>query len=80
MTCEIIKIQKKKSRYGKYYFLCCFKDLEGNSFITYIYESMRNYSRWKKVLNVGTTLSGLNLLKGRKNIIDADSRFSIVKE
>lgn len=78
MTCEIIKIQKKRSRYGGYYYLVCFKSLEGKSFISYLYPRMRNFCRWKKVLNVGTTLSGLRTVKARKNIIDADSRFAIV--
>ena len=79
MTAEIIKIQKKKSRYGGYYWLVCFKSLSGKSCISYIYERMRNYSRWKKVLNVGNILSSLKTVKGKPNIVDADSRFVLVK-
>jgi len=80
MTAEIIKINKRPSRYGGYFFLACFKDLEGKSYISYLYPKMRNFSRWKKVLNVGTMLSGLKTVKGRKNMIDADSRFQVVEE
>lgn len=80
MTVEIIKISKKQSRYGGFFYLVCFKSLEGKSYISYIYKSMRNYKRWRKVLNVGTILSGLKVLKTRKNIIDADSKFAVVEE
>ena len=80
MTCEIIKIQKKSSKYGGHFFLVCFKDLEGNSYISYIYPKMRNYKRWRKVLSTGTTLSGLRTVRGRKNIVDADSKFNVVEE
>ena len=80
MTVKIIKISKKRSRYGGFFYLVCFKSLEGKSLISYIYKSMRNYKRWCKVLDVGTSLSGLKLLKGRRNIIDADSKFVVVEE
>ena len=79
MTAEIIKLNRKKSRYGGYYYLVCFKSLSGKSCISYIYEKMRNDSRWKKVLNVGTILSSLKTVKGKSNIVDADSKFVIVK-
>ena len=78
MTCEIIKIQKKKSRYGGYFYYAFFKSLTGKSYYTCIYERMRNYSRWKKVLDVGITLTGLKLSTKGKNLIDADSRFNVV--
>ena len=80
MTAELIKINKRPSRYGGYFYLVCFKGLDGKSYISYIYPKMRNYSRWKKVLDTGITLSGLRLVRGKKNLIDADSRFSIVSE
>lgn len=48
MTVEIIKISKKQSRYGGFFYLVCFKSLEGKSYISYIYKSMRNYKRWRK--------------------------------
>jgi len=80
MTAKIIKIQKKSSKYGGHFFFVCFKDLEDNSYISYIYPKMRNYKRWCKVLDVGIILSGLRTVRGRKNIVDADSRFAIVEE
>jgi len=80
MTAEIIKIQKRPSKYGGFFYLVCFKGLNGQSYISYIYPKMRNYARWKKVLDVGITLSGLHLVKGKRNLVDADSRFVKVEE
>jgi len=77
MIATVIKITKKPSRYGSFYYLVCFKSLAGKSYISYIYEKMRNFSRWKKVLREGVTLKGLKL-KGLK-LIDADSRFTVLK-
>ena len=75
MTAEIIKLQKKKSRYGGFFYYVFFKSLMGKSYYTCVYERMRNYSRWKKVLDVGVTLTGLKLSKKKPNLIDADSSF-----
>lgn len=75
MTCEIIKIKKQRSRYGGDLYLVCFKSLSGGSYITYLSPKFRNFSRWKKVLDIGITLTGLKLSKKRPNLIDADSRF-----
>ena len=79
MIATIIKITKKPSRYGGFYYLLCFKNLEGKSYISYIYEKMRNFSRWKKVLKEGITLKGLKLVRGKNKLIDADSRFVVLK-
>ena len=78
MTAEIIKISKKRSKFGGWVYLVCFKSLSGGSYISYISPKFRNFTRWKKVLDTGTTLSNLKLVKGNKKLIDADSRFSIV--
>ena len=80
MICEIIKISKKRSKYGGYFYLVCFKSDTGKSYITYVYEKMRNYHRWSKVLNKGVVLAGLKLVRGKRNIVDADSRFTVIKE
>ncbi len=80
MTATIIKISRRPSRYGGHFFLVCFKGLNGQSYISYIYPKLRNYSRWKKVLDTGVMLSGLHCVKGKKNLIDADSRFQIVED
>lgn len=78
MTAQIIKITKSKSRYGGDLFLVCFKSLTGKSYISYIAPKFRNFSRWKKVLDIGITLTGLKLSKKKPNLIDADSRFKVV--
>lgn len=75
----IIKIERKisKSRYGGHYYLVCFKDDNGRSYFTYVYPKMRNFARWSKAMREGTTLKNLTLKSGR--LIDADSRFLVVK-
>jgi hypothetical protein len=81
MIATIIKIEKKRSRYGGYFFYCFFKGTDGKAYYTCLYERMRNFKRWSKVMDVGVTLSNLRLVKGKKdNLIDADSRFKLVKE
>jgi len=80
MTAKIIKIQKKSSRYGGHFFYAFFKGLDGKSYYTCLYPKMRNFSRWKKVLDVGITLTGLKKVIGKDNLLDADSRFKVVEE
>lgn len=80
MTAEIVKIQKKPSRYGGFFFYAFFKGLDGKSYYTCLYPKMRNFARWKKVLDVGTTLSNLRLIKDNNKLIDADSNFKVVEE
>ncbi len=78
MTAEIIKITKQRSKFGGMVYLVCFKSLTGKSYISYLAPKFRNFSRWKKVLSTGVTLTGLKLSSKGKNLIDADSRFSVV--
>jgi len=67
-------------RDGKPYRLVCFKLEDGGSAITYIGETMRNYTEWKNNLTVGTVLEGLRLREGSKGkLIDADSHPKPVK-
>ena len=83
MIATIIKIQKKKSQYGGYFYYVFFKGADSNtSYYTCVYERMKNFRRWKDVLDVGTVLSNLHLVKkgNNKKLIDADSRFKIVEE
>lgn len=75
MICTIIKIQKRKSRYGGHFYYAFFKDDKGKSFYTCLYPKMRNFARWNKILKVGVTLAGLHTVKNKTKLIDADSRF-----
>lgn len=79
MIAKIIKIQKKASRYGGFFYHVFFKG-GGQSYFSYIYPKMRNFARWKKVLKVGFMLSGLRVMDKNKRLIDADSRFSVVED
>lgn len=80
MTAKIIKIQKKSSRYGGFFFYVFFKGLDDKSYYSCLYPRMRNFTRWNKVLDVGTTLSNLKLVKGKDKLINADSRFVLIEE
>ena len=75
MTATITKITKRKSKHGGDYYLVEFLTVKKERYITYVYTTRRNYTRWKKVLKQGMRLSGLKPLKFKRNIIDADSRF-----
>lgn len=82
MIAKLIRVEKRPSRYGGFFHYAFFKGINGKSYYTCLFPRMRNYSRWKKVMIVGLTFKGLRLLKkgNKKNLIDADSRFSIIEE
>lgn len=80
ITAQITSIKKKISHLGGFYYHVFFKGENGRDYFTYIYPKMMNFKRWKKVLKEGIVLSDFKLLKGRKNLINADSNFKIVKE
>lgn len=78
MIAKLIKIKRKPSKYGGYFYYAFFKEKNTDkSYYTCLYPKMRNFTRWKKVMREGVVLKGLKILKNR--LIDADSKFSIVK-
>lgn len=83
MIATLIKIEKRPSRYGNYFYYAFFKEVNtGKSYYTCLFPRMRNYKRWRKVMTVGLIFEGLKLLKkgNRPNLIDADSKFKIVEK
>lgn len=81
MIATITKIQKKSSRYGGHFFYVFFRSIDGKkSYYSCLYPKMRNFARWKLVMDIGTTLTNLKLVKGKPKLIDADSKFVIVEE
>lgn len=78
MVATLIKLEKKPSRYGGHFFYAFFKATDASSYYTCLYPRMRNWTRWSKVLKIGTVFSGLKLVKGKSNLINADSNFKIV--
>ncbi len=81
ITATIIKIEKKPSRYGGYFFYAFFKEVKtGKSYYTCLYPKMRNFCRWKQILREGITLKNLRLVRGHSKLIDADSRFKLLFE
>lgn len=77
MKAKITKIQKKPSRYGGFFYHVFFSDGD-KSYYSYIYPKMRNFARWKKVLEEGIVLTGLKVMENR--LVDADSRFTVVED
>ena len=80
MILTIMSLKKKPSKYGGIFYYVFFKSQNGESYYSCIFPKMRNYQRWKKVLKEGVTLKDLKLVKGKKNLIDADSRFKTLTE
>jgi len=81
MIATITKIQKKRSRYGGFFFYVFFSSADGKkSYYSCMYPKMRNFARWKKVLGIGVSLSNLKLVKGKAKLIDADSKFILIEE
>ena len=78
MKAKLTKIDKKPSRYGGYFYYAFFSDDKGKSYYTCLYPKMRNFTRWSQVLKEGIILSNLRLVRGKNNLIDADSRFKVV--
>jgi len=78
MIGKITKIEKRSSRYGGHFFYVFFSGIDGKKYYSCIYPKMRNYKRWKNVLEEGTMLKRLRIFKG--NLVDADSKFEIMKE
>lgn len=74
MELVILKVGDwRESRQGARYRYVFFKDeLTGQSYKSCIYEAMRNYTRWKDLLEPGNVLSGLR--ERSKGLIDADSQ------
>lgn len=71
MKATLVKLQKKPSRYGGWFYYAFFKAKNGKSYYSCIYPKMRNYATWKPYLREGIVLSGLRIKSGR--LIDADS-------
>lgn len=76
MIAQITSYKQQKSKYGDAFFYVFFKDQDGKSFRSCIYQNMRNFSKWKNVLKNGMVLS--NLVLKQKGLIDADSNFQIL--
>lgn len=79
MKAKILEVNQRPSRWGGIFYYVKLQGIDDNEiYRTYVYKSMRNYHRWKKVFKKGTVLSHLQILKGK--IINADSRFQKIGE
>lgn len=76
MKAQITSFKSQKSKYGDTFFYVFFKDQNGKSFRSCIYENMRNFAKWKRILKPGMVLDNLSLKS--KGLIDADSQFQII--
>lgn len=71
MIVTLIKIEKRPSKYGGFFYYCFMKADGGKTYYTYVYPKMRNYSNWKPYMKKGIKLKNLRVKKGR--LLDADS-------
>ena len=76
MKAQITSFKQQESKYGDTFYYVFFKDKEGKSLRSCIYQNMRNFAKWKRILKPGMVLDNLSLKQ--KGLIDADSSFQIV--
>lgn len=80
MKLTLIKTETKPSRMGGIFYYAFFSDDSGKSFYSCLYPRMRNFKNWKKLINKhNVELKGLRLVKGKKNLVDADSPVKEIK-
>jgi hypothetical protein len=77
MQATLVKLEKKPSRYGGYFYYAFFKNKDGKSYYTCLYPKMRNFKKWKPLMKEGITLKGLRIKKDR--LLDADSPIKQVR-
>lgn len=76
MKATITKVQKRKSKYGEYFYYLFFMGEDGKSYKSCIYPKMRNFRNWENFLITGIILADLEVMN--KNLINADSRPRVV--
>jgi len=76
MILTITKITEKASKFGGVFYRTEFIDSSNKSYYTCLDPRKKNFIRWKKVLRVGVSLKGLNIVSGK--LVNADSRFEIL--
>jgi hypothetical protein len=80
---QVLKIDKHISKYtNEDVFVLYFKSTEGKSYKCWVDPHDRNYRYWSQIIQrgKGTILRDLYVKIGTKNLIDADSMPSIVKD
>ena len=77
----VTKIIDGISKHGGSYKMITFKDLSGGkSMRTFIFSKCRNKARWNKVIEKGEGCVIENFIMKKEGVIDADSKFDIVKD
>tara|TARA_R100000231_G_scaffold55525_2_gene46323 strand:+ start:314 stop:637 length:324 start_codon:yes stop_codon:yes gene_type:complete len=83
---EFVKVGKTyKSNHGGKWFHIYFKDNDnGKSYRTTLYENMRNFHNWKKIVDSATRGDYIDNLKFKlykgKKIVDADSHPKLISQ
>jgi len=72
-------MQERKSKHGGVFYYLFFEK-DGIKYKTMAYEKLRNFYRWKKIINAtrGCTIGGLRCVKG--TLIDGNCNPEIIKE
>ena len=79
IAAQITSFKKEKSKHGGDLYHVFLKDDFGFSWRTYLYPHLRNWGRWKPLLQRGAVLSGLSVKDIGKRLIDADSFVRLVE-
>lgn len=80
MKLTLIKTTMRPSMLGGGFRYAFFRDEKDISFYSCLYPKMKNFKNWKKLINKhNVELKGLRLVKGKKNLVDADSPVKEIK-
>lgn len=82
MRATLTHVSAQSSKYGGIFYYAYFRDDQGKAYKSCLYKECKNYARWLPVIQHSingkkVVLDGLKLKD--KNLINADSKFTIVK-
>lgn len=81
LICTLLKVVERESKYGDKFYYAFFKGTDGKSYRSCLYPNMRNFSKWKDLVDryidshnscEKAVLKNL-VVRGGSNQIDADS-------
>lgn len=80
MKAILTRIEEKQSKHGGVCYLLLFRDLNGNTYKSWIYKSCNNFKNWEYIIENRKLNSLLDNLRIKEsNLIDGDSRPKIIK-
>lgn len=77
MKATLLKVDKKSSNQGGFFYYAFFKGEDGKSYRTCLYPKYGNFKRWQGIIDhIGAIIDGLS---ARGSLIDADSFPKIIE-